>query len=270
MSVVPGFASTGGPWLAGASALAALGYASAVLRPRPGWGGPLLLGAWLAQAAALLVHALGLGLSDPGMRFGFAPALSLTVWLVIAVYAVESRLLPLPALRRGLAGLGVLSVLLAWAVPGDLRPGLSSPWAPLHWLTGLVAYGLFAIAVLHGMLTRRAERALRRHAGPATVGGLPLLRLEKLTFHFVAAGFALLTLTLVFGVAFTAWRWDHKTIFSMLAWAVFAGLLIGRHTLGWRGRIALRWLHGGALLLLLAYAGSRFVSEVLLHRTAGA
>lgn len=270
MSVVPGFTSAGGPWLATASLVAVLSYAAAVLRPRPGWGGPALLTAWLAQAVALLVHALGLGLSDPGMRFGFAPALSLTVWLVIAVYAVESRVLPLPTLRRGLAGLGVLSVLLAWGVPGDLRPGLSSPWAPLHWLTGLVAYSLFAIAVLHGMLTRRVERALRRHAGPASVGGLPLLRLEKLTFHFVAAGFALLTLTLVFGLVFTAWRWDHKTIFSMLAWAVFAGLLIGRHTLGWRGRIALRWLHGGALLLLLAYAGSRFVSEVLLHRAAGA
>ena len=31
---------------------------------------------------------------------------------------------------------------------------------------------------------------------------------------------------------------------------------------GWRGRRATRWLYAGALLLLLAYAGSRFVLEV--------
>ena len=45
-----------------------------------------------------------------------------------------------------------------------------------------------------------------------------------------------------------------------------AALLIGRHAYGWRGRIALRWTLSGFLVLLLAYIGSRFVSEVLLGR----
>jgi ABC-type uncharacterized transport system permease subunit len=48
---------------------------------------------------------------------------------------------------------------------------------------------------------------------------------------------------------------------------VFAGLLAGRHAFGWRGPRATRWLYAGAGLLLLAYVGSRFVLEVLLHRT---
>ena len=62
------------------------------------------------------------------------------------------------------------------------------------------------------------------------------------------------------------WRWDHKTVFSLLGWLVLGGLMIGRHLSGWRGRYATRWLYVGAALLLLAYAGSRFVFEVLLHR----
>ena len=62
------------------------------------------------------------------------------------------------------------------------------------------------------------------------------------------------------------WRWDHKTVFSMLGWAVFAALLAGRRAFGWRGPLAMRWLYAGAGLLLLAYVGSRFVLEVLLHR----
>ena len=35
---------------------------------------------------------------------------------------------------------------------------------------------------------------------------------------------------------------------------------------GWRGRIALRWTLAGFLVLMLAYVGSRFVSEFILGR----
>jgi ABC-type uncharacterized transport system permease subunit len=96
---------------------------------------------------------------------------------------------------------------------------------------------------------------------------MPLMQLERLTFRFVQAGFAVLSATLALGaLAPTGWRWDHKSVFSLLAWAVFAALLLGRHWRGWRGRYAMRWLYLGALLLLLAYVGSRFVMEVLLAR----
>ena len=54
--------------------------------------------------------------------------------------------------------------------------------------------------------------------------------------------------------------------FSLLGWAVLAALLAGRRWQGWRGRRATRWLYVGAVLLLLAYVGSRFVFEVLLAR----
>jgi ABC-type uncharacterized transport system permease subunit len=63
------------------------------------------------------------------------------------------------------------------------------------------------------------------------------------------------------------WRWDHKKVFSLLGWVVFAALLAGRRAFGWRGLRATRWLYAGAGLLLLAYVGSRFVIEVLLHRS---
>ena len=163
---------------------------------------------------------------------------------------------------------GALVVVLAACFPGDLRP-FASPWAPLHFVLGVGAYGLFGAAVLHGALLDGAERRLRLK-GPVSdrQGGMPLLQLERLTFRFVEVGFGVLSAALVLGV-FTAqqWRWDHKTVFSLLGWAVFAALLTGRRLRGWRGRRATRWLYAGALLLLLAYAGSRFVLEVLLART---
>jgi ABC-type uncharacterized transport system permease subunit len=57
-------------------------------------------------------------------------------------------------------------------------------------------------------------------------------------------------------------------VFSLLSWLTFAVLLIGRARFGWRGRSAVRMLYAGALLLLLAYVGSRFVMEVMLGRVA--
>ena len=51
---------------------------------------------------------------------------------------------------------------------------------------------------------------------------------------------------------------------ALLAMVLFAAL--GRWQLGWRGRVAARTLYLGAGFLLLGYAGSRFVLEVVLHR----
>jgi ABC-type uncharacterized transport system permease subunit len=250
--------------------LAILAYAIAALpgeRFPQGLRAALVVG-WLAQGTAIVIDVAGLGANAGAARFGFAPALSITLWLVVAVYALESRYVPMAGMRRRLALVGCAVVALAWAFPG--QPHLpASPWAPLHWFLGIASYGLFGVAVLHAMLLNRAERQLRRSPGAAMLpaGGVPLLRLERLTYRFVAAGFVLLTAAIVLGAWFASpWRWDHKSVFSLLGWLVVAGLLAGRRAFGWRGPQATRWLYVGAGLLLLAYVGSRFVFEVLLHR----
>ncbi|MEO5733000.1 MAG: cytochrome c biogenesis protein CcsA [Rubrivivax sp.] len=247
-----------------------------------------LFGGWVLHALLLVIDIAGFGQTGPGARLGFGPVLSMTVWLVILVYGIESRLVPLPTVRQWLAAAGLLVVLLVAAFPGEMRP-LSSPLAPLHFALGVGAYGLFGAAVLHGVMLDAAERRLRdggamakRGAGAMAVPGAttataagagmparpPLLQLERITFRFVEAGFVVLTATLVLGFFSTVnWRWsDHKAVFSIMAWAVFAALLLGRRLRGWRGRHATRWLYAGTALLLLGYVGSRFVLEVVLSR----
>ncbi len=254
-------------WLA-IAALVAYGLAAWPRRASSRIDAVALAVGWAAHGLALVVDIAGAG---QGARLGFAPVLSLTVWLVLLVHAIESRMLPLPAVRRALALAGCAAVVLAWVFPGEVRLASHSPWAPVHWVLGVVSYGLFGVAVLHAWMLDSAERRMRNRGGDGgagTVLGLPLLRLERLTFGFVEAGFVVLTLALVLGVLTAArWRWDHKTIFSLLGWAVFAALLAGRLLRGWRGRQATRWLYSGAALLLLAYVGSRFVLEVILGRS---
>jgi ABC-type uncharacterized transport system permease subunit len=98
--------------------------------------------------------------------------------------------------------------------------------------------------------------------------------MEALLFRLIHIAFFLLTITLLSGVLFSeqlfgkALTFNHKTIFAVVSWLIFAALLVGRHRYGWRGRVALRWTLAGFGVLLLAYIGSRFVLEIILGRPA--
>jgi ABC-type uncharacterized transport system permease subunit len=257
------------PWWSAIPSLGAvLGYALLALRPaRQAAGGinTLILLVWLLHALALAAgHAV------KPVRFGFAPALSVTAWLVFTLYAVESRVYPKLQVRAPMAALGAAAVLLALLFPGMPHPAAASPWLPLHWWLGIISYGLLAAAVLHGWLARRAEASIRQ--ARADELGLPLLALERLTFRLVAAAFVLLSATLLAGWWFSelllpqGWSWNHKTVFTLLSWLALAVLLWGRWTQGWRGRFAINMLYAAAALLLLGYVGSRFVLEVILSQ----
>ena len=224
--------------------------------------------AWLMHGAVLCLTLLG---EHP--HFGFAPAMSVTAWLVAAVYAVESQIFPQLPTRWTLCAVGAAAVLVAFVFPGSPMPVTASAWLAVHLAFGVASYGLFGIAVVHAWFMTRAESRIRHAQDPQS--GLPLLTLERLTYRFVGAGFVLLTATLLAGVLFGetlygyghAWHWDHKTVFSSLAWVTFAVLLIGRRAFGWRGKRAVTVLYVGSALLLLAYVGSRFVLEIILGRT---
>ena len=252
------------------SVLAAVAYAWPAVRAQH--LGQTASRAWVA--AAWLMHAgvLALTLLGEHPHFGFATALSVTAWLVAAVYAIESQLFPQLQTRWTLCALGSGAVLLALAFPGGPLPTTASFWLPLHLAFGVACYGLFGTAVVHAWFMTRAENRMRLGQDP--LSGLPLLTLERITFRLVTAGFVLLSITLLMGIGFSevvyghALRWDHKTVFSILAWITFAVLLVGRMGFGWRGRRAVNMLYGGSVLLLLAYVGSRFVLEVILRRAA--
>jgi ABC-type uncharacterized transport system permease subunit len=228
-------------------------------------------------AVAWGAHGVLLGVALFSGRFGFGPAISVMAWLVLSVYAIESRLYPQLQSRRDLAALGAVALLVGLLFPGSALSAKASMWLPLHGALGVAAYGLLAVATVHAWLMVRADAQMRAAIGDdaATPVGLPVMTLERLMFGFVVAAFVLLSATLLAGWLFgedlygagKAWQWNHKTIFSVLAWAVLAALLWGRWQWGWRGKKAARWVYGAAALLLLAYVGSRFVLEVLLQRT---
>ena len=83
-------------------------------------------------------------------------------------------------------------------------------------------------------------------------------------------GFILLTITLITGMSFSeeifgsAFKFNHKFVFSILAWLVYGALVFGRALFGLRGRKAINLSLVGFVFLLLAYIGTKFVFEILL------
>lgn len=254
---------------------------------RTRWRGPALdqpmagLARWERVWLLAAIGSHGIALTqeifpEGGMRFGFSVALSLILWLAIALYWIES----LYARMEGLQMLGLpfaaLCVLLPLLFPGQhLLANAGSPVFRAHFLMAMLAYSLFTLAALHAILMAVAERRLHRgRLTPLFAGLPPLLTMEALLFRLIHIAFLLLTLTLASGVAFSealfgkAIAFNHKTVFAILSWIIFAHLLAGRHFRGWRGRKALHWTLAGFVALLLAYVGSRFVLEVILGRAA--
>ena len=224
--------------------------------------------AWSGHGAVL---ALGFGLGGDAAHFGFGPALSMTAWLVVGIYGLETWFHPQLPTRWGLGAAGAAFLVVAALFPGHPLPQRGSVLLAVHQAMGVASYGLFGVALLHAWATRRTELQMRMAA--QAPDGLPLLTLERLTYRLVTVGFVLLSATLLGGYFFgDLWsdaplRWDHKILLSVLAWAVFAVLVVGRRVLGWRGTRAIQMLYVGSGFLLLAYAGSRFVLEVILERS---
>ncbi|MEZ7911891.1 MAG: cytochrome c biogenesis protein CcsA [Propionivibrio sp.] len=234
---------------------------------------------WEQQAIglALLLHGADIYtdmFSSGGMRFSFSIALSLITWLAVLIYLIESGKSRLESLQPVIMALASLSTLATVLFSQTHLIAHTASWAfRLHFMAGMLAYSLFTLAALHAVFMGLAERSLHHARLDGRLSRLPpLLAMEALLFRTIALGFICLTVALGSGVVFSEdifgrpFPFGHKTIFALLSWLIFAALLLGRKLRGWRGRIALRWTLAGFLALLLAYIGSRFVSEVLLGR----
>jgi len=236
--------------------------------PSAAWQRPALAVAMLA----VLAHAgVLLGMHRGALDLHFFAALSLVACVVSALTLFVNLSRPVAAL--GVVVFPLAAVLLA--VDSFLAPPtmpVAMDWQiKLHVTVALVAFSLLSIAAVLALGLAVQERGLRhRQFGPWLRALPPLTLTETLLFRVIAAGFALLTLTLVTGALFVGNLFGqhlvHKTVLSIVAWLVFGVLLYGRWRFGWRGRSAVNLTLIGMTVLVLAFFGSKFVLELILHR----
>jgi ABC-type uncharacterized transport system permease subunit len=230
---------------------------------------------WIAPAGlALLFHAgfhAAAWHEAAGLDLHFFAALSLVGLGMATLTTIVGAYGRMAALGGVVFPLAAAS-LLGYAAYGHVHAEGLDWRLQLHAWCALLAYATLAVAAVLAVMLWVQERALRRRQMHGWRRALPpLTELETLLFRTIAVGFALLTATLLTGVLFVddlfAQHLIHKTVLSVLSWLAFGGLLLGRWRFGWRGATAVRWTLAAMALLLLAFFGSKFVLELVLHRS---
>lgn len=227
---------------------------------------PLLL-----AGLALLFHTLLLGqllFQEHGINLGFFNSLALFTWLSLILGLTVSIRESIQHIALALMPINIITIILVLVSPSAGHTiHAPSTMLQLHIMMSIFSYGLLSIGALLAILLSVRDYQLHNHKpGQITQTLPPLQTLENVMFKLLVAGFILLTLALISGFVFTSDWFNHKIVFSCIAWLVFLILLCGRYLAGWRGRTAIRWTLGGSVLLMLAFFGTKLVLEFILQR----
>ncbi len=223
----------------------------------------------VSASIAALIHGIllwGTLLDESGIHIGLAVSLSLAGWLSAILVIASSISKPMESLGMIIFPLSLIGLWLpAWLPP----PHLLAHGIGLHVILSLIAFTLIGLAAAQALLLRIQEKRLRDRQWQGLLGALPPLALmEKTLFEWLFAGFVLLSFALITGMLFVddllSQHLAHKTVFSIMTWLLLAGLLWGHHKLGWRGQRAAHITIWGYGFLVLGYAGSQFILEVIL------
>lgn len=240
----------------------------------PIWIRPVICAGLLVQAY-LIFEALFI-YGTP--HFGMALALSTTMFTCTLILLLESFFSKIGAMLVFVLPLSAACMILPIVLPGsELGPETASFAFRMHLLLAILAYSIMTMALIQALLLAANRNQLKNkfvssknEAKSRVLESMPsLVQMENLLFRLLWVGFILLTIAIGFGAFYSqeihgqAFRFDHKTVATCMAWVIFGILLLGHHFYGWRGRFAARWVVVGFCVLMAAYIGIRFVFEVV-------
>lgn len=208
--------------------------------------------------------------SESGLDFSFFKASSLIASLITLIFLVLSLKKPIQNLSLAVYPIAIATLLSMTAFDLPVHQlSITSSGILTHISFSVLAYSIFTLAAAQAALLYWQNRTLKaRKFNKLTQNLPPLLTMEKLLFEMLTAGMIMLTLAIALGFIFVenifAQHLVHKTVFSLLAWAVFGVLLLGNRIYGWRGSTASKWTMWGCLLLMVGYFGSKFALELLI------
>ena len=153
-----------------------------------------------------------------------------------------------------------------------LAPVLESYWLPFHVILAFLGNAFFALAFFLGVMYVIQERHLKKKKLTGLYFKLPSLEmLDELNYRCLQYGFPLLTLAITTGAIWSEyaigsyWDWKPRQIWSLITWFLYAALLHGRLTQGWRGKKA-AILSGTAFMVLV---GSFLIINLVLGGAHG-
>lgn len=228
-----------------------------------------LLAGQLPAIAGFAAHSgLIASIFMSGMHFSFFNSLALFAWIITGLLMLSTLRWPLGSLGILVYPIAGLCAALFGLTAGSQSSNSASFSLPLqlHIISSVFAYSMLSLAGLQAMILAVQDHQLHHHKPGGFVRSLPPLQtMERLMFRVIGAGFILLSFALISGFVVVDHWFTHKIIFSLIAWLIFAVLLIGRWKAGWRGRKAIRFILSGISFLILAFFGSKLVFEFFMN-----
>ena len=225
---------------------------------------------------ALLGHAVvaySAVFGGDGLDLGFYKVSALIFLMVNVACVISLVRRPLQNLLVLLFPLSAVSVLVSTFGPSTSAPADSAMSAGMtvHIGSSILAYAVLTLAAIQSAVVALLDHQLRHKHTRGIVQVLPPLQLmETILFELLWIGVLMLTVAIVSGALFIedifAQHLVHKTVLTMIAWALFSLLLWGHYQLGWRSQTAVRLTLAGFALLMLAFFGSKLVLELVLQR----
>ena len=227
----------------------------------------------LFTGLAIILHgfaSFGLLLHDGGLDLSLLKILSLLALVINSLVFLSGLREPIHSLYLALLPISVVTLIFA-LISSSTKSTAVIPYSlQAHILTSIIAYSFLAIAALQALLVGYQNWQLKHKHQNRLMRTLPALEtMEKFLFKLILVGETLLTASLITGFYvyddFFAQQLIHKVTFSIVAWLVYAVLILGRHHYGWRGQRAINWTWIGFSGILLGYFGSKFVIEFILN-----
>lgn len=197
-------------------------------------------------------------------------AASLVLFAGLAAFNRQAwRLTPL--LVPYLILLGLMASLFAYAPGQPLSAAAPAGWLDLHILVSVMTLALLTVAASAALASFLQARALKSKRPNGLTRMLPAVtESERLFERLLILSELVLGLGLVTGMGTqfaesgSILHFNHKTLFSLLAFAIIGLLLVGRRVCGVRGQLAARVVLVAYSLVIIGYFGVKFVSQVLL------
>jgi cytochrome c-type biogenesis protein CcsB len=225
--------------------------------------------------AGFVCHTLAVGyayvISGHIPAHNLSGTLLVTGWVVSGVFIVFQYKFRLKVLGIYVAPLLTLVVFIASKLPNTpllTKNVFNSFWLVFHIITAFVGDAAFALACGVGLFYLAQERAIKMKFRGFLFRRLPSLELiDNTGYACIAVGFTMLTIGLITGMVYAKmiwgkfWSWDPKEIWSGITWLLYATLLHGRVSVGWRGRKAAIMSIIGFAVLLFTFFGVNFFLE---------
>jgi len=218
--------------------------------------------AWLAHGGAVVQRGIadgGLPLSNVGeylLVLGWVVmTLHLAVWFAGRVYAAGLVLPPI-------AGLAAFAALPLLAAGVGFESSAPRGWFLFHTTVSTLGMATLTVALAMSVIYLIKDRALKSRRTLRLLERLPSLgSCDQIGFRSLWIGFFLLTLGIGTGMIMNEkiyqqfWVLGVKQILPLLAWLVFAVVLVARLKLGVRGRKSAYMTIVGVTLGLLTVVG---------------